>query len=441
MLKNISNNKLLAILAHIFIGYLATFSFFPKLFGISILIIGFSVVILSKNKHEEALLISGYFVGVEVFLRMIKGFISYETGKYAVAFFLILGMMVGTVKQKKNVSYFLYLLLLLLGVIFTEVPVGESIRKAIAFNLVGPIMLGISALYMYKRPISYIELVNLIFFILLPIFSMVTYMYFRTPDLREIVFGTGSNYLTSGDFGPNQVSTILGFGMFALGVFLFLKTKITGFLILDGIFLIYFSYRGLLTFSRGGVLTAGVAFVLFSLFFIIYKKGSLKSIIKYILISTFFVVGTWLYTSDLTGGMIDNRYSSKDRTGKDKELTTGRLDLFSSQIESFKEAPLFGIGVGNGKFKREMEGESVATSHNEISRLIEEHGSIGVVILIILVFIPLAHFFQSNNFQKAFIAAFFLFWFLTINHSAMRIAFPGFIYALSLMKITDDGNG
>jgi hypothetical protein len=347
-------------------------------------------------------------------------------------------MLLGPLRQKINTSYFFYLLLLLLGIVFTQVPEGESIRKAIAFNLTGPIMLGIAALYMYKRKISYEQLMELIFIILLPVFSMVTYMYFRTPDLREMIFGSGSNFETSGGFGPNQVATILGFGMFVLGVFLFLKTKITGFLVLDSILLIYFTYRGLLTFSRGGVLTAGIAFVVFSMFLILYKKVSFKDIFKYLVVSVLFIIGIWLYTSNVTKGMIDNRYAGKDSTGKQKDISTGRFEVFSSQIESFKDAPIFGIGVGNGKFKREMKGEGVTTSHNEGSRLIEEHGLIGIIILIILISIPIVHFYESNNFQRAFISAFFLFWFLTINHSAMRVAFPGFLYAMSLIRITDN---
>jgi hypothetical protein len=440
VLKFISNNKLVAIIIHIVIGYLATFSFFPIPFGITILLVGFIIIIVSGNKNEEALMISGYLVGVEVFLRMIKGVISYETGKYGVVLFLITGMLVSPVKQKMNINYVIYLLLLLLGIVFTLVPEGESIRIAIAFNLSGPFMLGVSAFYMYKRPISYSELNELIFIILLPIFSMITYIYFRTPDLREVVFGISSNFSTSGDFGPNQVATIVGFGMFALGFFLYQRTKITRFLILDGILLAYFTYRGLLTFSRGGIITAVVAFFLLSLFLIVYKKGSFSSVFKYLIVSSFFIVGVWLYTADITGGMLENRYMGKDASGKEKNILTGRFDLFSSQIESFKDAPLFGIGVGNGKFKREKEGGLVGASHSEVSRLIEEHGLIGIIILIILVAIPLAHFFNSNNFQRAFIISFFLFWFLTVNHSAMRIAFPGFLYAMGLIIITDDGN-
>ena len=47
------------------------------------------------------------------------------------------------------------------------------------------------------------------------------------------------------------------------------------------------------------------------------------------------------------------------------------------------------------------------------------------------------NFFRADYFQKSFIISFYVLWFLTINHSAMRIALPGFIYALSLIKITD----
>lgn len=34
--------------------------------------------------------------------------------------------------------------------------------------------------------------------------------------------------------------------------------------------------------------------------------------------------------------------------------------------------------------------------------------------------------------------AFLAFWFATINHSAMRIAAPGFIYGLSLLNVTNE---
>lgn len=439
MLKIISNNKLLFIGIHLLIGFLADKrSLFSVVFALFILSIGVFIIIKEKNKNEEALLMSSYLVGVEVFLRMIKSGISYELGKYGVLLFLLLGMFVGPLKQKLNIVFVIYLLLLTLGIVFTVVPEGESIRKAVVFNLSGPIVLGVASFYFYKRPITKEQLFNALFFILLPLFSMVSYMYFKTPNLAEIVFNTASNARLSGGFGPNQVATILGVGIFIIAVFLLLKVKLSGFLVLDTFFLLYFTYRGLITFSRGGIITAGVAFLVFSII-IMYHKGSLQNIFKYVFILLLFSVSIWVYTSNITGGMLDNRYQNKNAAGQQKEdITTGRGDIIKAQIDSFYEAPVFGIGVGNGKYKREIETGVLAASHNEVSRLIEEHGLIGLFILIMLLFIPLEHFYNSTNYQRAFVAAFYMFWFLTINHSAMRVVFPSFIYGLSLIHIVNE---
>ena len=137
--------------------------------------------------------------------------------------------------------------------------------------------------------------------------------------------------------------------------------------------------------------------------------------------------------------MLDNRYAGKNAKGEQKkDITSGRSAILNQQIASFAENPL-GIGVGNGKYKRQNSIVHItATSHNEVGRLIEEHGVIGVMILLLLLGLPLISFWYGNNYQRAFTTAFYLFWFLTINHSAMRIAFPGFIYGLSLMNIIDD---
>jgi O-antigen ligase len=137
--------------------------------------------------------------------------------------------------------------------------------------------------------------------------------------------------------------------------------------------------------------------------------------------------------------MIDNRYSGKNARGvKKQDISAGRLGLVIDQFNGFSNAPVFGIGVGNGKFKRAQRGDLVATSHNEVTRLIEEHGLIGLFILIMLLIVPIAHFSKLNNFQRSLLIPFYVFWFLTINHSAMRIAFPGFIYALSLISIVHE---
>jgi len=270
--------------------------------------------------------------------------------------------------------------------------------------------------------------------------AIVSYVYFRTPNLEEMVFGTLSNFDTSGGFGPNQVSTIIGFGAFILGVFLFIRVNVSLYIFVDALFLMYFTYRCLLTFSRGGLITSGLAFFVFALFMFLYQKVTLVKISKYIFIAFVLFLGIWLYTSNVTGGMIDNRYAGKNTKGvQKKDVSSGRGDIINEQLDSFYESPIFGIGVGNGKFKRLASGKHItAASHNEVSRLIEEHGLLGIIALFILLMTPLENMYFSSNYQRAFLSAFYVFWFLTINHSAMRIAFPAFVYGLSLIRIIPD---
>jgi len=439
LLEKLLNNKLLFIAIHIVIGFLATLSWFPKIYGIVIISVSIVLIIVSKNKNEEALMFSSYLIGTEVFTRMVKGFFLYETGKYGVILFLFLGVILGSFKQKFSLQFVFYLLLLFLGVVFTQVPEGESIRNAISFNLSGPIVLGVTAFYCYKRPISKKNILNVLFLMLLPLFSMVTFLYFRTRDIKEIVFGGVASFETSGGFGPNQVATAIGLGVFIITIFMVKREKLSGFKILDALFLIYFIYRGLLTFSRGGIIAAGIAIGLFSFFYILSQNGTLKMVLKYLITSFIFFLSIWIYTSNITGGMLDNRYAGKNARGVQKEdITSGRIDIINIQFKNFLSEPL-GIGVGNGKYKRQLSNENIAaTSHNEAGRLIEEHGLIGLILLIGLLIIPLFNFYTSDNYQRAFIISFYALWFLTINHSAMRIAFPGFIYALSLIIITNN---
>lgn len=442
MVKFILGHKILFILIHIAIGTLVTLPFIPVLYCHLCIFVFIVDLILNGNKNEEVLIYASYIAGGEVFFRMTDGFFLYETGKYSIIMFILIGLYQKFNSLKISVSYLFYLLILLLGITFTEVPAGESLRKAIVFNLSGPLVLAFSSIYFYKRNITKTQLYNALYFMLLPLFSIVSYLFFRTPDIRHIVFSGAANFATSGGFGPNQVATAVGLGVFIIGIFMLSKQKLSGYILLDALFLAYFIYRGLLTFSRGGMITGIFSLVCLSLFYGLSQKNSPIFLLKYIFMGVVFSFAIWVYTSGITGGMLDNRYTGKNARGIQKEdISSGRIAIFESQLTSLLESPL-GIGVGNGKYKRLQAEEHVtAASHNEVGRLLEEHGFFGVLILLILFITPLWGIIEANNFQRGFLIAFFLLWFLTINHSAMRIAFPGFIYGLCLINIVEDEEG
>ena len=440
MIEKIVHNKLLFICIHLVIGFIATILPIGKIYTLLIIVTGIIIILITRNKNEEALYLLSYLVGAEIFIRTINGAILYETGKYGLILFSLLGIFLGPIKGKISISLLIYILLLSIGIMFTQLPPGESIRKAIAFNLSGPISLAIFALYCNFRHITIKELNQLLFFVLLPIFSMISLVYFKTPSLEDLVFTTSSNFDTSGGFGPNQVSTMIGVGTFIIAIFIILRVQLSKYLFLDIIFLAYFTYRGLLTFSRGGMLTAGVALVAFIGCIVLHKRLTFKKLFLYTSVSFALFIGVWLYTTNITGGLISNRYAGKNAKGvQKKDASAGRGAIFEAQLESFYKSPFFGIGVGNGKYKRmETNLKTTAAAHNEISRLLEEQGLLGFIALLILLIKPLVNIYFGTMYQRSFLISFYVFWFLTINHSAMRLAFPGFIYGLSLIKITNN---
>jgi O-antigen ligase len=421
------------------LGVLLLIGIVAKVYSILIVAFGILFIIKTKNAHNEAILWSAYLVGVEVLFRMSGGLFFYELSKYGVLLFLLIGLYIERKKHHISVTYLVYILLLLIGIAFVNIPFNESIRKAITFNLSGPVLLGVSAIYFYRRKITLQKLMAMLFYMVLPILSMLSYLFFETPDIKDIRFGGEANFVASGGFGPNQVATILGVGIFIIVIHLFLKKRIFSFLLADSFLLIYLIFRGLLTFSRGGIVTAFLAIGFFTFFYIQSTKDKLKNTFKFITLFVFLGISLLLYTSNLTGGMLKNRYTNKNAAGiEKKDITTGRATIFETDIEGFLTHPFFGLGVGGSKFYRLDKLDSYAASHNEISRLLSEHGMIGLVILFLLILVPIKNIRGQSNLAIAFLGAFFMFWFLTINHSAMRIAFPGFIYGLSLITFKKD---
>lgn len=399
----------------------------------------FLAYILAKgNKNNEVLYAAAYFTGAEVFFRMTGGVLFYETGKYAVIAFLLLGMFFrGT--SLKSIPFWAYLFALVPGIVFSAMNLnyGTNFRTAIIFNLSGPFCLGIAAIYMYFRKVSKDQLQRIFLVMLLPIVTTMVYLFLYTPNIRDALNGTESNFQTSGGFGPNQVATILGLGMFILITRLFtIKDRFTN--LVDLVLLFFMSYRAIVTFSRGGVITAGICafFFLAFLYYTSNNRGKARLIPRLAII----VVGlifTWLFTSVQTTGLIDKRYTNRDAAGRLKQdITTGRSELISSELEAFYNEPLTGIGIGKIKeYRYEQTGTSAAT-HNEVSRLLSEHGLLGLAALFLLFFTPLFYWFRQRH--NPYLIALFIFWFLTINHSSMRLAAPAFIYGLSLLYVLNE---
>lgn len=375
-------------------------------------------------------------MSAEVFFRMTKAYIFWETGKYAVMWFCLLGMF--HYGFKRNAApYIVYILLLLPGVMvsFEEISYDVNFRKAVFFNLSGPLCLSVAAIFTYGRTVTFKEMMKIVDYIIYPLIATTIYVIIYSPDIRDAITGTASNSAVSGGYGPNQVATMLGLGVFLLLTRLFMPYKNLLVRWTMIFLMILMAYRALLTFSRGGIV---VAVLMCAVFIPVYYYATnfnkfVASSFKFFALIAI-ALGVWTFTTFQTGGLIENRYENKDALGNEKgDITTGRGELLVTEIETFMENPYFGVGVGRVKsvFKDEL-GVDLPT-HNEISRMLSEHGMFGIFALLVLIFAPIIT--KAKGRRNIYFWPFLIFWFFTIAHSSMRIAAPAFIYALGLLNI------
>lgn len=422
---------------HILLG-IVIFLFQPLsiLYGLFVFFGGIYWIWKNNNHNEEALLVCAYLVGMEVFLRMTKGSVNHEFVKYSIILMLMLGMLFKGF-SRNAVPYWIFLLLLLPGLVLGMIAVSGEVRfrQILMFNFSGPLSLAIASIYCYNRKITMKQLQQIFWFAAIPIICCATYLVLYTPDLKEVIIGTDSNFDTSGGFGPNQVATILG-----LGIFLFFTralfaspNRLQLFINLGITF--FFTYRALLTFSRGGLLTG--LFMVLLLVGIVFLKGNSNARLKIfisIVVSFAAILIIWLYTVVLTGGLIEKRYSNQDAQGREKEsIASGREELALTEIELFLRDPIWGGGIGSGTVYRKQKFDMIMASHNEVTRMLGEHGVFGILGLLLLIITPLILYLDNRH--HFFMLSLLAFWFLTLNHAAMRTAAPSFIYALTLLKI------
>ena len=396
-------------------------------------------IISGRDKLQQVLLAAAYITGAEVFLRMTKAFIFYETGKYLVIFFAVLGIFF--IGFKKNAfSYILYLLLLLPAVLisYDAISYDANFRTTVLFNFSGPICLSVFAVFCYGRTILLEDFLKVLDFIIYPLISMTVYVIFFTPTIQDVVTNTESNSALSGGYGPNQVAIVFGLGVFILLSRLLIPYKNTVVHWTMMFIMLIMAYRALLTFSRGGVLVAVIMSVIFIFILFVHTNLKIKAKISLKIIGIITVsLLIWSYTILQTGGMIQNRYANEDALGNEKgDITTGRTELLAVELEAFKENPFLGIGIGQGKFEFKEELGITSASHNEISRLLSEHGVFGIFALLLLIIVPLIT--KMNGRKNIYFYPFLLFWGLTIAHSSMRIAAPALIYGLCLLNLNYD---
>ena len=378
--------------------------------------------------------VAGYIIGVEVLWRMVEAPVYWESGKYGSAVIMIVAILVRQGLSGIPGLPFLYLILLIPACFFPIFSYNWSIgSNMLSFNMSGPVCLFVSCWFFSNIKFSETQIKKLLLYMAMPLLSVAVATLFFTVTNPYLQFTNESNHATSGGFGPNQVSSVLGLGVFlaTAGLVLFKNKTVAG-AFFAGLAL-FFAAQSVLTFSRGGIYAAIGAVAAIAIFQARNLVQAIRRFLPVAAIAAVFVFLLFPSLNDFTGGKLEERFESSD--------TTSRLEIMDQELRVFMENPVFGVGVGQVLVERYLETQHGVSSHTEFTRLISEHGSLGVLaILCLLTASILAIRNQPTGTGKALAAGCMVWAGLCMTNTGMRIAAPAFVWGLSFAVVMGSTN-
>lgn len=388
---------------------------------------GMYLAIAKKIGLDRVAYLTAYLVCSEILWRMSQTTVFWEFGKYGASAIMIVAL----IRRRKFKMPFLptvFIVLLIPAVLITFLTSDlEEVREKISFNLSGPFFLFISCWFFSNLKLDRLQIKKLFIVLFIPLLTVATTTLFYTVS-NNVTFNTESNAATSGGYGPNQVSAMLGLGVFVgLACYLLYNNDLK-FKVYFAIGALFLAAQGVLTFSRGGIYNAVGAIIILVVFQLQNLTQTAKKIVPFILVFVVFLILIFPFLDDFTGGKLLERFEDTN--------TSGRIDLIEADFEILSENPFLGVGLGNSKEYRESIVHKGLTSHTEFSRLISEHGLFGVIAVLVLILIAVQCFLkQETIFGRALIAGMVAWCCLFMFNAGMRLAAPSFLWGLCFVNI------
>lgn len=412
------------VIVHVGIALVAeNVSFLSTLHALIVFVLSLWTVLTSKD-IKKVVPYAAYMMGAEVFWRMTSANIFSEFGKYAIS----LMFMIGLLKQKraKNIGLPLLFFLLLIPSIFLTIDaygLSERTRQLISFNLSGILAASMCMMFFKQIKADPDLMKQIVWSAVLPIISIFTVAAYSTITATEIYYGSESIFITSGGFGPNQVSAVLGLGALLLIMLTIQSAKASGRFLSLGLSLALIT-QSFLTFSRGGVYNLAVS--LSAALLILLSKPSKFTKSLFLVFIVLAGIGFFIFPKleQVTGGALSTRFTDLD--------PTNREELVAADIRIFIQNPLFGVGPGVASYMRGK--PFYVAAHTEYTRILAEHGALGIVALLILIIIMLRGFLQAPDVSsKAWMVSFAAWALFEMTHAAMRMVAIPFMLGLALI--------
>ena len=375
---------------------------------------------LSKNRPLQVAQWASYVVGAEVLWRMCKASIPWEFAKLSIS----LVCFVSALRSDRFRSSWLpalYFVLLLPATTFSfvELPFGEA-RQQVSFNLSGPCCLAVCALWFSSVQLTTAGFQRIGIMFLGPIAGVGLAIIFGLVG-AEVEFSKNSNFVASEGYGPNQISSMLALGA-VLAVFLHLGEKGSKLLRLGfAVLALWLLAQAALTFSRTGVYLFGASFGVAAAF-LVQGRGGARRLILFILVASALASAILPMLNGFTGGTLAERFDDKGVTGRDT--------IANAELALWLDKPVFGNGVGMSEYYRGLAGDG-RPAHTEYTRLLAEHGLLGLTALAILIYITMQALRNARgSWSKAIVSGLAVWAFLFMAVTAMRLAAPAFLLGL-----------
>ena len=382
-----------------------------------------------REKLEKIALVVTYIVGVEVLWRMANLPVFWEFGKYATAAIMITALIRRGCTKIPTLPLLYFVLLLPACLVTLTLYDWQYARQMLSANMSGPLALFVSCWFFSHLRVDWAQVKTLFFTAILPLLTVAVTTLFYTVTTADIQFNTESNHATSGGFGPNQVSAMLGLGAFlCISAYLLFKNRFQDNLYL-GVLTVFFAAQSVMTFSRGGMYNAVGAALAVVLFQVQNVGQGIKRLLPIVGLTAIFLLLVFPYLNEFTGGKLLERFEDRE--------ATNRYELVESDLQIFSENPIFGVGVGESAVERTKVFGAEVASHTEFARIVSEHGLFGCFALLALGLTLVFNITrQSSGEGKAMVAGMFVWSGIFMLNAGMRLAAPAFILGLSFITIT-----